>query len=41
MMDVSCENKDHRHREPYNDNFFAVINPTKDGICDGIADCCC
>ena len=26
--DVSCENKDHRHRKPYDDNFFAVVNST-------------
>ena len=26
--DVSCENKDHRHRKPYDGNFFAAVNPT-------------
>ena len=25
--DVSCENKDHRHRKPYNSNFFVFVNP--------------
>ena len=39
--DVSCEKKDHRHRKPYDGNFFAVVNPTLDGIYVGIADCCC
>ena len=32
--DVSCENIDHRHRKPYNSNFLAFINPTKDGTYD-------
>ena len=22
--DISCENKDHKHRKPYGHNFFAV-----------------
>ena len=26
--DVSCENKDYRHRKPYDGNFFAVVNHT-------------
>ena len=26
--DISCENKDHRYRKPYDGNFFAVVNPT-------------
>ena len=26
--DASCENKDHRHRKPYDDNFFSSVNPT-------------
>ena len=26
--DVSCENKDHRHRKPYDGNLFAALNPT-------------
>ena len=39
--DVSCENKDHRHRKPYSSNFFAIINSTQDGIYNSIADCCC
>ena len=26
--DVSCENKDHRHRKPYDGIFLAVVNPT-------------
>ena len=34
--DVSCENKDHRHRKPYDGNFFYR---RKSCIYDGIADC--
>ena len=26
--DVSCGNKDHKHRKPYDGNFVAVVNPT-------------
>ena len=26
--DISCENKDHRHRKPCNRIFFADVNPT-------------
>ena len=26
--DVSCENKEHRHRKPYDGIFLAVVNPT-------------
>ena len=37
--DISCENKDHRYRKPYDGNFFAVVNPTQDDIYDGIAEC--
>ena len=37
--DLSCENKDHRHRKPYGSNFFAIVNPTKDDIYDDIAEC--
>ena len=39
--DVSCENKDHRHRKPCSGNFFVVINPTYGSIYNQIADCCC
>ena len=38
--DLSWGNKDHRHRKPYDSNFFAIVNPTQDGIYDGIAYCC-
>ena len=39
--DVSCENKNHRHRKPYDSNLFAIVNPTYDSIYDDIAYCRC
>ena len=38
---ASCENKNHRHRKPYDGNFLAVINPTQGSIYGGIAGCHC
>ena len=37
--DLSCENKDHRHRKPYDGSFFAVVNLTQGGIYDGFVEC--
>ena len=28
--DISCENKDHRHRKSYDGIFLAIVNPTLD-----------